>query len=168
MSGPGIWKNLRLTFHSSVKLSIPRSPFRPAKPRYARFDNWPSLRSRNEKFSLRNEKFAFDFSYSWTLTFQPYRTYILKIIDLGITKIGTGRFLWEELFPLSPYSGRLVVQIFAPLTSKQKWQQTTELSSSWLFQYWLWHWSKNARKFELLIFWNMDKREKTLLRPFWL
>ena len=35
---------------------FPRSPFRPAKPRYARFDNWPSLRSRKRKSSLSEWK----------------------------------------------------------------------------------------------------------------
>ena len=54
------------------------------KPRFAR----------KGKVLSQNEKFAFDFSYSWTLTFQPYRTYILGS-ELG-------NFLGSELgnFPI--------------------------------------------------------------------
>ena len=98
-------KNLRLTFHSSVKLSIPRLT---VWPRYARPDN---CQSRNEKFSLRNEKFAFDFSYSWTFTFQPYRTYILlwggktdSFSSSEVEKLSMGSFSSSEVEKLSVYA----------------------------------------------------------------
>ena len=54
------------------------------KPRYARF--WQLSDLGKWKVLSRNEKFAFDFSYSWTLTFQPYRTYTLikMVISRGL------------------------------------------------------------------------------------
>ena len=73
-------------------LSIPRSNFpfldlRSGLPNLATLGLTTDLHYDLGKGKVlsRNEKFAFDFSYSWTLTFQPYRTYILskKLDDIA-------------------------------------------------------------------------------------
>ena len=76
---PGLRKNFRPLSMPWEALSIPRSPFSPAKTSLRLvFGNWASLRSWNEKFLSRHEKFAFSFATTWTLTFLPYRTIILN------------------------------------------------------------------------------------------
>ena len=70
-------KNLRLTFHSSRELFL-FLDLRSDLPNLATLGLTTGLHYDLGKGKVlsRNEKFAFDFSYSWTLSFQPYRRYI--------------------------------------------------------------------------------------------
>ena len=86
-NGPGTVQILRLTFHSFRELSF-SSVFVTACQNLATLGLTTDLHYElgKWKFFSRNVKFAFEFFYSWTITFQPYRTIILTssfIIQVG-------------------------------------------------------------------------------------
>ena len=74
---PGLRQNFRQTFHALRGTFHSAISVQPCQNLATLgFGNWASLRSWNEKFLSRHEKFAFSFATTWTLTFLPYRTFI--------------------------------------------------------------------------------------------